>query len=193
MGGRASGDRLRRVPDGHALRQRPAWEEWSAHGVFTLFAILFLFIGAQFLAFGLLGEYIGRIYQEVRERPTYLLRNEGDRRPHRRKVIMEKRVLAGLLALFVVAYLAPLGARPLFQPDELRYAEIPREMLPAATGSCRGSTACGTSRSRSRLLADRRGDGALRREPLRRPAAGGAFRRPDRPVALPARPAIPPP
>jgi len=42
---------------------------------------------------------------------------------------MEKRVLAGLLALFAVAYLAPLGARPLFQPDELRYAEIPREML----------------------------------------------------------------
>ena len=58
------------------------WEEWSAHGVFTLFAILFIFVGAQFLAFGLLGEYIGRIYQEVRNRPTYLLRNEeepGDR------------------------------------------------------------------------------------------------------------------
>ena len=50
-------------------------------GVFTLFAILFFFVGAQFLAFGLLGEYIGRIYQEVRNRPTYLLRDEepGDR------------------------------------------------------------------------------------------------------------------
>ncbi|HOX37011.1 MAG TPA: glycosyltransferase [Candidatus Brocadiia bacterium] len=48
--------------------------EWAAQGVFTLFAILFIFIGAQFLAFGLLGEYIGRIYQEVRSRPTYLLR-----------------------------------------------------------------------------------------------------------------------
>jgi undecaprenyl-phosphate 4-deoxy-4-formamido-L-arabinose transferase len=51
---------------------------WAAEGVFTLFAILFVFIGAQFLAFGLLGEYIGRIYQEVRDRPTYLLREEGD-------------------------------------------------------------------------------------------------------------------
>jgi undecaprenyl-phosphate 4-deoxy-4-formamido-L-arabinose transferase len=55
--------------------------EWAANGVFTLFAILFFFVGAQFLAFGLLGEYIGRIYQEVRNRPTYLLRDEepGDR------------------------------------------------------------------------------------------------------------------
>lgn len=48
--------------------------EWAAQGVFTLFAVLFFFVGAQFLAFGLLGEYIGRIYQEVRDRPTYLLR-----------------------------------------------------------------------------------------------------------------------
>jgi undecaprenyl-phosphate 4-deoxy-4-formamido-L-arabinose transferase len=55
--------------------------EWTAGGVFTLFSILFIFVGAQFLAFGLLGEYIGRIYQEVRNRPTYLLRKEepGDR------------------------------------------------------------------------------------------------------------------
>jgi undecaprenyl-phosphate 4-deoxy-4-formamido-L-arabinose transferase len=50
--------------------------EWAAQGVFTLFSILFFFIGAQFLAFGLLGEYIGRVYQEVRERPTYLLRKD---------------------------------------------------------------------------------------------------------------------
>ena len=48
--------------------------EWAAQGVFTLFAILFFFVGAQFTAFGLLGEYIGRIYVEVRERPTYLVR-----------------------------------------------------------------------------------------------------------------------
>jgi undecaprenyl-phosphate 4-deoxy-4-formamido-L-arabinose transferase len=47
---------------------------WAASGVFTLFAILFIFIGSQFLALGLLGEYIGRIYQEVRERPYYLVR-----------------------------------------------------------------------------------------------------------------------
>jgi len=47
--------------------------EWAAEGVFTLFAILFVFIGAQFVAFGLLGEYVGRIFQQVRERPPYLV------------------------------------------------------------------------------------------------------------------------
>jgi len=49
---------------------------WAAEGVFTLFAVLFLFIGAQFLALGLLGEYIGRIYNEVRRRPQYVVRTE---------------------------------------------------------------------------------------------------------------------
>jgi 4-amino-4-deoxy-L-arabinose transferase len=44
-------------------------------------------------------------------------------------MIMQKRVVAALLALFAVAYLAPLGLRPLYEPDEFRYAEIPREML----------------------------------------------------------------
>ena len=43
-------------------------------GVFTLFAILFFFVGAQFIAFGLLGEYIGRIYQEVRDRPRFVVK-----------------------------------------------------------------------------------------------------------------------
>lgn len=36
------------------------------------------------------------------------------------------------LALFFIAYLLPLGGRPMLRPDEFRYAEIPREML--ATG-----------------------------------------------------------
>lgn len=43
--------------------------EWAAQGIFTLFAILFTFIGAQFIGLGLLGEYIGRIYTDVRARP----------------------------------------------------------------------------------------------------------------------------
>jgi undecaprenyl-phosphate 4-deoxy-4-formamido-L-arabinose transferase len=47
--------------------------EWAAAGVFTLFAILFFFIGAQFVAFGLMGEYIGRIHADVRERPRYIV------------------------------------------------------------------------------------------------------------------------
>ena len=35
--------------------------QWAAEGVFMLFAVLFTFIGAQFIGMGLLGEYIGRI------------------------------------------------------------------------------------------------------------------------------------
>lgn len=46
---------------------------WAANGVFTLFAILFFFIGLQFMGFGILGEYIGRIYQDVRRRPRYFV------------------------------------------------------------------------------------------------------------------------
>jgi undecaprenyl-phosphate 4-deoxy-4-formamido-L-arabinose transferase len=48
--------------------------EWAAEGVFTLFAILFFLVGAQFFALGLIGEYIGRIYREVRKRPRYIVR-----------------------------------------------------------------------------------------------------------------------
>jgi undecaprenyl-phosphate 4-deoxy-4-formamido-L-arabinose transferase len=43
----------------------------EVEGVFTLFAILFFFVGLQILALGLIGEYVGRIYQEVRRRPRY--------------------------------------------------------------------------------------------------------------------------
>jgi undecaprenyl-phosphate 4-deoxy-4-formamido-L-arabinose transferase len=47
--------------------------EWAVGGVFTLFALLFFFIGMQFLGMGLLGEYIGRIYYDVRGRPRYVI------------------------------------------------------------------------------------------------------------------------
>ena len=47
--------------------------DWAAQGVFTLFAILFMFIGAQFVGMGMLGEYIGRIYNDVRARPRYFI------------------------------------------------------------------------------------------------------------------------
>jgi undecaprenyl-phosphate 4-deoxy-4-formamido-L-arabinose transferase len=47
--------------------------DWAAEGVFTLFAVLFVFMGAQFVAMGLLGEYVGRIYLDVRARPRYFV------------------------------------------------------------------------------------------------------------------------
>ncbi len=48
--------------------------EGTVQGIFTLFAALFFFVGCQFMAFGLLGEYIGRIYQEVRDRPRFVIK-----------------------------------------------------------------------------------------------------------------------
>ena len=45
----------------------------EVEGVFTLFAILFFFVGLQILALGLIGEYVARIYQEVRRRPRYIV------------------------------------------------------------------------------------------------------------------------
>jgi undecaprenyl-phosphate 4-deoxy-4-formamido-L-arabinose transferase len=46
---------------------------WAAEGVFTLFAILFIFVGAQFVGMGLLGEYLGRVYNDVRARPRFFV------------------------------------------------------------------------------------------------------------------------
>ena len=47
--------------------------DWGVDGVFPLFAILFIFVGAQFIGIGLLGEFIGRIYHDVRARPRYFI------------------------------------------------------------------------------------------------------------------------
>jgi undecaprenyl-phosphate 4-deoxy-4-formamido-L-arabinose transferase len=46
----------------------------EAEGLFTLFAILFAFIGIMILALGIIGEYVGRIYNEVRKRPRFVVR-----------------------------------------------------------------------------------------------------------------------
>ena len=49
----------------------PAWAEY---GIFTLFAILFFFVGGLFIALGIMGQYVGRIYHEVRKRPRFTIR-----------------------------------------------------------------------------------------------------------------------
>ncbi|MGB5079730.1 MAG: glycosyltransferase [Burkholderiales bacterium] len=45
----------------------------EAEGVFTLFGIAFFLIGITLFGIGLLGEYVGRIYEQVRHRPRYLV------------------------------------------------------------------------------------------------------------------------
>jgi len=46
----------------------------EVEGVFTLFAIMFFLLGIVLLGLGVTGEYIGRIYQEVRKRPRFVIR-----------------------------------------------------------------------------------------------------------------------
>ena len=46
----------------------------DVQGVFTLFAIAFFFIGVLLVGIGILGEYVGRIYQEVQQRPRFVIR-----------------------------------------------------------------------------------------------------------------------
>lgn len=47
----------------------------EAEGVFTLFAIVFFMLGVVLFGIGLLGEYIGRISQQVRGRPQYVIKH----------------------------------------------------------------------------------------------------------------------
>jgi undecaprenyl-phosphate 4-deoxy-4-formamido-L-arabinose transferase len=53
----------------------------EVEGVFTLFAILFFLIGIVLLGLGVIGEYIGRIYQEVRKRPRFVVRSVLEEKP----------------------------------------------------------------------------------------------------------------
>ncbi|HSS44375.1 MAG TPA: glycosyltransferase [Thermoanaerobaculia bacterium] len=46
----------------------------EVEGVFTLFAILFTLLGIAMAGLGIVGEYVGRIYEQVRGRPRFSVR-----------------------------------------------------------------------------------------------------------------------
>jgi undecaprenyl-phosphate 4-deoxy-4-formamido-L-arabinose transferase len=49
-------------------------------GLFTLFSIAFFLVGIALFGIGLLGEYVGRIYEQVRLRPRYVIQAVLERR-----------------------------------------------------------------------------------------------------------------
>ncbi len=51
----------------------------EGEGVFTLFAIIFVFVGIEILAVAMIGEYVGRIYANVNGRPPYRVRHIHER------------------------------------------------------------------------------------------------------------------
>jgi undecaprenyl-phosphate 4-deoxy-4-formamido-L-arabinose transferase len=53
----------------------------EVEGVFTLFAILFFLCGIVLFGLGIVGEYVGRIYQEVRKRPRFVVRRVIEAEP----------------------------------------------------------------------------------------------------------------
>jgi undecaprenyl-phosphate 4-deoxy-4-formamido-L-arabinose transferase len=60
------------------LFARRLWLGPEAEGVFTLFAISFLLIGIVLFGIGLVGEYVGRIYEQVRARPRFVVQEVID-------------------------------------------------------------------------------------------------------------------
>jgi len=59
----------------------------EVEGVFTLFAILFTLLGIAMAGLGIVGEYVGRIYEQVRGRPRFSVRRVyglgAEQRPER--------------------------------------------------------------------------------------------------------------
>ena len=60
----------------YIIIRRFCWTDgdvWANSGVFTMFAVMFIFTGIQMVGIGVIGEYIGRIYTDVRARPRYFI------------------------------------------------------------------------------------------------------------------------
>jgi undecaprenyl-phosphate 4-deoxy-4-formamido-L-arabinose transferase len=54
---------------------------WGVNGILPMFALLFVLIGGQFVGMGILGEYLGRVYTDVRGRPRFFVQEIIDHSP----------------------------------------------------------------------------------------------------------------
>ena len=60
----------------YIIIRRFGWADgdtWANGGTFTLFAVLFVFTGIQMVGIGIIGEYLGRLYTDVRARPRFFV------------------------------------------------------------------------------------------------------------------------
>ena len=63
-------------------------------GYFTTIAAVLLIGGIQLISIGVVGEYIGRIYYEVKQRPKYIVQASNLKEPtHDLKVVERKSTL----------------------------------------------------------------------------------------------------
>ncbi len=60
---------------------RPFTQGTDVPGWATIVAGLMFFSGIQLLTIGILGEYLGRVYDEVKRRPRYLIARRLGRSP----------------------------------------------------------------------------------------------------------------
>lgn len=90
----------------------------------TLIISILLLGGLQLMATGILGEYIGRLFIETKRRPLYLLET------YRPATLQGADLpLPGVVLFMLLMRLATLGAYPLTDATEARYAEIARKMV----------------------------------------------------------------
>jgi len=67
----------------------------EAEGVFTLFGVAFFLIGMTLFGIGLLGEYVGRIYEQVRQRPRYLVQAVLERKDAASEAPKQRQIVTG--------------------------------------------------------------------------------------------------
>jgi undecaprenyl-phosphate 4-deoxy-4-formamido-L-arabinose transferase len=109
----------------------------EAEGVFTLFALAFAFISAALFGIGLLGEYVGRIYEEVRQRPRYIVgtvweqpENAAASPPKAESLSARKEPLPPPQPLLPAAVDPAPEREPMSQPLPLQHPEPVRERKP---------------------------------------------------------------
>ncbi len=104
----------------------------EAEGVFTLFAVVFFLMGVILFGIGLVGEYVGRIFQQVRGRPQYVV-----------KTVLQQQVASARLTQHRQRY------RCRYESRRICLSQRRRALPESAAGAWRGGRAGRQSRRQS--------------------------------------------